>query len=101
MTLCQKVRANTTPSCPRRSVTETPVAIFCGEIIFPITPPDELAAANSTGLRSSCLAATTWRLPNSALPDVSLPDSATATQPRKGERMTNKCPTEATPRPSV
>ena len=27
-TLCQKVRANTTPSCPRRSVTETPVAIF-------------------------------------------------------------------------
>ena len=101
MMLCQKVRANTTPSCPRRSVTETPVAMFCGEIILPITPPDELVAANSTGLRSSCFAATTCRLPNSALPEVSLPDRHTATQPRKGERRTNKCPTEATPRPSV
>ena len=75
--------------------------MFCGEIILPITPPEELAAANSTGLRSSCLAATTCRLPNSALPEVSLPDSETATQPRNGDRITNKCPTEATPEPSV
>ena len=34
---------------PVRSVTETPVAIFCGEIILPITPPDELVAANRSG----------------------------------------------------
>src|ERR1700679_3769188 len=29
--LCTKVRENTRPSWPLRSVTETPVAIFCGE----------------------------------------------------------------------
>src|SRR5271167_334911 len=80
--LCTKVRANTTPSWPAILVTETPVAMFCGEIILPITPPDELVAANSTGSRPSCRGATTCRFPNSALPDVSLPDSMTATQPR-------------------
>ena len=59
ITLWGKVRASTSPSRPLRSVTETPVAMFCGEIILPITPPDELAAANRTGLKPSCLAATT------------------------------------------
>jgi hypothetical protein len=55
-TLCQKVRLNTTPSCPRRSVTETPVAIFCGEIVLPITPPYEFVAANEdTGLSWTAL----------------------------------------------
>jgi len=49
-----------------------PVAMFCGEIILPITPPDELVAAISTGFKPSCPAATTCSLPNSALPDVSL-----------------------------
>ena len=86
---------------PRSFVTETPVAMFCGEIILPMTPPDELVAANSTGSRLSWRAATTWRLPNSALPDVSLPESMTATQPRKGESRTKRCPVEATPLPSV
>ena len=86
--LCTKVRAKTTPSWPAILVTETPVAMFCGEIILPITPPDELVAANRMGLRSSCRAATTCRFPNSALPDVSLPDNITATQPRKGESRT-------------
>ena len=44
--LCLKVRANTTPSCPFRSVTETPVAIFCGDIILPITPPRGICRRN-------------------------------------------------------
>ena len=98
MMLCQKVRAKTA-LLPFSLVTETPVAMFCGEIILPMTPPDELVAANSTGLRLSCLAATTCRLPNRALPEVSLPDRNTATQPRKGESSTNRCPAEATPWP--
>ena len=75
--------------------------MFCGEIILPITPPDGLVAANSTGSRPSCRAATTWRFPNSALPDVSLPDSMTAIQPRKGESRTKRCPVEAAAWPSV
>ena len=59
--------------------------MFCGEIILPITPPDELHSENRRDRGPSCRAATTCRFPNSALPDVSLPDSITATQPRKGE----------------
>ena len=75
--------------------------MFCGEIILPITPPEELVAAISTGFSPSWLAATTCRLPNRALPEVSLPDRNTATQPRKAETSGNTGPTEATPRPSV
>src|ERR1700733_1722573 len=89
-TLCMKVRAKTAPSWPFSWVTAAPVAMFCGEIILPMTPPDELVAANSTGFRFNCRAATTWRLPNNALPEVSLPDSATAIQPRKGESRMNR-----------
>jgi len=35
-TLWMKVCAKTTPSWPTIFVTETPVAMFCGEIIFPV-----------------------------------------------------------------
>jgi hypothetical protein len=41
------------PSLPTKSVVETPVVTFCGETILPITAPDELVAAMSTGLRPS------------------------------------------------
>src|SRR5271156_7002218 len=96
-----KVRANTAPSLPLRSVTDTPVAMFCGEIILPRTPPEELVAANSRGFKCSCRAATTCKLPKSALPEVSLPDKNTAIHPRKGENKTNHRPVDATARPSV
>ncbi len=46
-------------------------------------------------------AATTCKLPNKALPDVSLPDRNTAIQPRKGENSTKACPVDAAARPSV
>src|ERR1700684_1536802 len=97
---CLNVLANTTPSLPLSSVVATPVEIFCGEIILPITPPDELVAAIRIGLRLSWLAATTWRLPNSALPDVSLPERNTATQPRNADTSGKNAPTDAAPRPS-
>src|ERR1700722_17997338 len=71
---CLNVFANTTPSLPLSSVVATPVEMFCGEIILPITPPDEFVAAIRMGLRLSCRAATTCRFPNNALPDVSLPE---------------------------
>ena len=99
--LCLKVRANTSPSWPLRSVTETPVAMFCGEIILPITPPEELVAAISTGLRPSWLAATTCRLPNRALPRCRCPTGTPPPSPRKAESSGKRKPIEATPRPSV
>src|SRR6202163_4081431 len=96
-----KVRANTDPSLPLRSDTDTPGAMFCGQIILPRTPPDELVAANSRGLRCSCRAATTCKLPKSALPEVSLPDRNTAIHPRKGENRMKACPVDATANPKV
>ncbi len=99
--LCLNVRASTSPSRPVMPVTEVPVDMFCGEIILPITPPDEFVAAISTGSSPSLFAATTCRLPNNALADVSLPVRNTADQPRNEATSGNRKPREATPRPSV
>src|SRR3954466_14795213 len=96
-----KVRRKMLDSWPFRSLTATPVAIFCGEIILAKTPPDELVAAIRTGSKPNLLAATTCRLPNRALPDESLPDRNTASQPRKADTSGKNTPAEATPRPKV
>ena len=53
----------------------------CASIILPMTPPEELAAAISTGLRPSCVAVTFCRPPNSTFDAVSDPVTATPTQP--------------------
>src|ERR1700704_3541164 len=95
------VRAKTAPSLPFKSVTHTPVAMFCGEIILPRTLPGDLVGANARGLICSCRAATTCKLPNSALPEVSLPDKNTAIQPRKGENRMKARPVDATANPRV
>src|SRR5438067_2145897 len=89
------------PSFPTRPVVETPVVTFCGETILLITAPDELVAAIRTGLRLSRRAATTCRLPKSALLEVSLPLRKQAIQPRNTEKKGKMAPTEATARPSV
>ena len=51
--LCQKVARRILPSCPISPTVVTPTAMFCGEIILPVTAPEELVAASSTGLRWS------------------------------------------------
>src|SRR5438105_3394953 len=89
------------PSFPTRPVVETPVVTFCGDTILLITAPDELVAAIRTGLRLSRRAATTCRLPKSALLEVSLPLRKQAIQPRNTEKKGKIAPTEATARPSV
>jgi hypothetical protein len=47
------------------------MARFCGEVIFPSTPPDGLAAAIRVGDRPTSLAAVTCSAPKSAFDDVS------------------------------
>ena len=49
--LCQKVLRSTSPSWPTRPTVDTPTAMFCGQIIFPATAPDEFVAAVRIGLR--------------------------------------------------
>ena len=76
------------------------MARFCGEIIFPSTPPDEFAAAISVGDRPAFLAAVTCRAPKSALDDVSEPVIATPSQPR-AEMKAKAPPAPASHSPSV
>src|SRR5450432_88999 len=99
--LCLKVRATINPSLPTSVLVETPVVTVCGEIILLITAPEEFEAAIKTGLRLSCRAATTCRLPKSALLDVSLPLRKQAIQPRKTEKKGKIPPTFEIARPRV
>jgi hypothetical protein len=51
-----KTRRNRSPSLPWRPVALVPTARFWGEIIFPRTPPEELAAKVRLGLSPICWA---------------------------------------------
>ena len=77
------------------------MARFCGEIIFPSTPPDELAAAIRVGDRPASLAAVTCRAPKSAFDDVSEPVIATPSQPSAAETKAKALPAPASHSPSV
>ena len=77
------------------------MARFWGEIIFPRTPPELLAAASSSGSSPALVAAVTWSVPNRALAEVSDPVTATPSQPRIGERNANAPPAPATQAPIV
>ena len=92
---------NSSPSCPARPTAAAPIARFCGEIIFPSTPPEELAAASSVGSSPASLAACTWSAPNSEFDDVSDPVTATPSQPMIDDRNARTPPAPAIHCPSV
>src|SRR6267143_4062925 len=72
------------PSAPTLFTPAAPTDRFCGLIILPITPPDELVPAVRIGLTlPSCWAVWAWRAPNNVFDDVSLPVRNTPSQPRK------------------
>ena len=70
---------------PCRPVALVPTARFRGLIIFPSTPPEELAPTVRLGLSPICWAVTFWRLANRSLEEVSEPVSATLSHPIGGE----------------
>src|SRR5499427_3507457 len=80
---CQKTKRRIEPSWPNQLVAVEATTIDCASIILPMTPPDELAAAISTGLRPSCSEVIFCRLPNSTFDAVSEPVSATPSQPSR------------------
>ena len=55
--------------------------MLCASIILPITPPELFAAAINTGFKPKLFAVIFCRLPNRTFDDVSLPVSATPSQP--------------------
>lgn len=68
-------------SFPTNPTAAQAIAILCGEIIFPTTPPTEFAARNKTSGISSCLAVSCCNVPKSKLELVSLPVRNTPSQP--------------------
>src|SRR5262245_23125893 len=66
-----------------------------------MTPPELFDAAASVGEKPSCCAVTCCKLPNNTFEDVSLPVSATPSQPRIGEKNGNKKPVLANASPIV
>src|SRR5436190_21587941 len=78
---CLNTKRRIVLSCPYQLVAVEATTIDCASIILPITPPEELAAALSTGDRPSCSEVIFCRLPNSTLEAVSDPVSATPSQP--------------------
>src|SRR2546427_11197525 len=73
----------------------------CASTILPITPPAEFAAHMSTGSRLSCCAVIRCTLPNRAFDDVSLPVSATPSQPRYAPNKGDSQPCRVHPNPST
>src|SRR5215469_7000323 len=78
---CQNTKRRIEPSWPNQLVAVEATTIDCASIILPMTPPDELAAAISTGDRPSCSDVIFCRLPNRMFDAVSDPVSATPSQP--------------------
>ena len=60
----QTVSRKTSPSCPIKPAEAVAPERLCGEIILPVTPPAELAAAVSAGLMPSCSAVVFCKLQN-------------------------------------
>src|SRR5262249_6767415 len=92
---------NNSPSRPTMATAAAPMARFCGEIILPITPADELAAAIRVGERPALWAAWTWSAPNNASDEVSEPVTATPSQPMIPDRKAKMLPAPASHSASV
>ena len=71
--LCLTVNLNRSDSFPTSPTAAAPMAIDCGEIIFPVTPPEALALTVTTGSTPRVSAEVACNLQNKALDDVSDP----------------------------
>ena len=87
--LCLTVKRNKSDSLPTRPTAAQAIAIDCGEIILPVTPPVVLAATSNRSETPICCAAVAYKAANKALDDVSDPVRNTPSQPRNGEKKVN------------
>src|SRR3954471_13938332 len=98
---CLNTKRRIVLSCPYQLVAVEATTIDCASIILPITPPEELAAAISTGDRPSCSEVIFCRLPNRMFDAVSDPVNATPSQPSSVPKKGYSTPVAAKARPSV
>src|SRR5690348_6407643 len=80
---CQNTKRRIEPSWPNQLVAVEATTIDCASIILPMTPPEEFAAAISTGGNPICSDVIFCRLPNRMFEAVSEPVRATPSQPSK------------------
>ena len=90
--LCLTVKRNRSDSLPASPTAAQAMAMDCGEIILPVTPPVVFAATISTWGKPNCCAVVACNAPNKALAEVSEPVRKTPIQPRKGEKNVNALP---------
>ena len=95
------VNLNSSLSRPTKPTAAHAMAILCGLIILPTTPPTEFAAKNNASLMPSCCALTCWSVPKSRFELVSLPVMKTPSQPTMGLKKAKALPDSANARPSV
>src|SRR3954447_6709540 len=98
---CLNTKRRIVLSWPYQLVAVEATTIDCASIILPITPPEELAAAISTGDRPNCSDVIFCKLPNRMLEAVSDPVNATPNQPSKVPKKGYSTPVAAKARPSV
>src|SRR5699024_4276085 len=99
--LCLTVKRNRSDSLPTNPTAAQAMAMDCGEIIFPVTPPVVLAATNNTSDTPICCAVVACNAANNALEEVSEPVKNTPNQPRNGEKNVKACPVCANANASV
>lgn len=78
------MRPRISPSLPVRLQAAQPMAIFCGEIIFPALTPSELDAASHKGSTPIEFAACTCTLPKSTSLEVPEPVTKVPSAPSRG-----------------
>ena len=96
-----RVRRKMSGSRPTWSIAEVATLKFCGEIIFPITPPEELVAPARAGSMPSCWAVTVCIGPKRLFAEVSEPVRTTPSHPIKAEKNGKRKPAAANARPNV
>ena len=93
--LCFTVKRKRSASLPIRPTAAVPIAIDCGEIILPVTPPLAFAATVTTGSTPIAFAEACCILQKKAFEDVSEPVRNTPNQPRMGEKKGKRIPVPA------
>ena len=99
--LCRTVKRKRSDSRPTSPTAAQAMAMDCGEIILPVTPPVVFAATIRMSDTPICCAVVACNAPKSAFEEVSEPVRKTPTQPRKGEKKGKAAPVCARARASV
>ena len=99
--LCPRAKRKRLPSCPIIPVAAVATLMDWGEIILPVTPPEEFTAtASSGGIPTAC--AVERCIPQKrAFDEVSEPVRNTPSQPRIGAKNGNRLPVLVKPMPRV